>query len=130
MVQKKPGYEMPHYTEYDLYSMSRKSLVWAYCLLQNKFERLRDRDYEDLKERYRILNVRLFGRSSEQSSIRAGKPDRIKTRKRPGRVMMKIIRRAMATQIPETKRKANGILSDPKDALARLQTVCRLLMRI
>ena len=72
MVEKKPGYEMPHYTEYDLYSMSRKSLVWAYCLLQNKFERLRDRDYEDLKERYRILNVRLFGRSSEKSSILKG----------------------------------------------------------
>ena len=67
--KKKSRYGMPHYTEYDLYGMDKETLVWAYCFLQDKFEYLRDCDYADLEERYRILNVRVFGRSSEKSRI-------------------------------------------------------------
>ena len=60
MTDKKlAGYEMPHYTEHDLYEMDKESVVWAYCLLQDKFEHLRDCEYVDLKERYRILTVRI-----------------------------------------------------------------------
>ena len=62
-------YEMPHYTEHDLYAMDKESVVWAYCLLQEKFEHLRDCDYPDLEERYHILTVKAFGRSSEKSKI-------------------------------------------------------------
>ena len=77
MTDKKlAGYEMPHYTEHDLYEMDKESVVWAYCLLQDKFEHLRDCEYVDLKERYRILTVRMFGRSSEKSKILNGaKPE-------------------------------------------------------
>lgn len=66
-------YEMPHYTQYDLYTMDKELIVWAYCLLQGKYEDLRDHEYADLEERYRILKVRAFGRSSEKSSILKGK---------------------------------------------------------
>lgn len=69
---KMSGYEMPHYTEHDLCLMDKDSLVWAYCLLQHKFERLRDCDYADLEERYHILKIKAFGRSSEKSSILGG----------------------------------------------------------
>ena len=64
---RKARYGMPHYTEYDLQAMDKDKLVWAYCLIQDRFERLRDRDYPDLEERFRILTVRTFGRSSEKS---------------------------------------------------------------
>ena len=70
--KKLAGYEMPHYTEHDLYAMDKEVVVWAYCLLQDKFEHLRDREYVDLKERYRILTVKMFGRSSEKSKILNG----------------------------------------------------------
>lgn len=60
---------MPHYTEHDLEAMDKDKLVWAYCLIQDRFERLRDHDYPDLEERFRILNARMFGRSSERSRI-------------------------------------------------------------
>lgn len=66
-------YEMPHYTQYDLYIMDKELIVWAYCLLQGKYEDLRDHEYADLEERYQILRVRTFGRSSEKSSILKGK---------------------------------------------------------
>ena len=69
---KKFRYEMPHYTEHELHAMDGESLVWAYCLLQDRFERLRDYDYADLEERFRILNVSMFGRSSEKSRILKG----------------------------------------------------------
>ena len=68
----KSRYEMPHCTEYDLRSMDKESLVWAYCLLQDRFERLRDCDYPSLEERYHILLARMFGRSSEKSSVISG----------------------------------------------------------
>ena len=70
--KKKSMYEMPHYTEYDLYSMDKERLVWAYCLLQDRFERLRDFDYPSLEERYHILNARMFGRSSEKTRVLKG----------------------------------------------------------
>ena len=70
--KKKNDYEMPHYTEYELMSMNKKSIVWAYCLLQKKFEHLRDYDYVDLEERLRIMTARMFGRSSEKSRILTG----------------------------------------------------------
>ncbi len=70
--KKKIRYEMPHYTEHDLHAMDEESLVWAYCLLQDKFEHLRDCDYADLEERFHILNARMFGRSSEKSRILNG----------------------------------------------------------
>ncbi|MCR5405658.1 MAG: IS66 family transposase [Lachnospiraceae bacterium] len=73
MTDKKMSkYEIPHYTEHDLNEMDKDAIVWAYCLIQDRFERLRDRDYPDLEERFRILNVRMFGRSSEKSSILGG----------------------------------------------------------
>lgn len=65
--------EMPHYTQYDLYTMDKELIVWAYCLLQDKYEDLRDHEYADLEERYRILKIRAFGRSSEKSAILKGK---------------------------------------------------------
>ena len=71
-VDRKHGYEMPHYTEHDLMSMDKESIVWAYCLLQDRFEHLRDCDYVDLEERLRIMTVRMFGRSSEKSKILTG----------------------------------------------------------
>ena len=70
--KKFAGYEMPHYTEHDLYAMDKEVVVWAYCLLQDKFEHLRDCEYVDPKERYRILTVKMFGRSSEKSKILNG----------------------------------------------------------
>ena len=70
--KRKARYEMPHYTEHDLQAMDERSLVWAYCLLQDKFEHLRDCDYADLEERFHILNARMFGRSSEKSRILKG----------------------------------------------------------
>ena len=75
----KSGYEMPHYTEHDLMSMDKEAVVWAYCLLQDRFEHLRDCDYVDLEERLRIMTVRMFGRSSEKSKILAGSGDKSKT---------------------------------------------------
>ena len=72
MNPKKNEYEIPHYTEYELMSMDKKSVVWAYCLLQNKFEHLRDCDYVDLEERLRIMTMRMFGRSSEKFRILTG----------------------------------------------------------
>ena len=69
---KKQRYEMPHYTEHDLMSMGKEFVVWAYCLLQDRFEHLRDCDYADLEEKYRIMTVRMFGRSSEKSRILNG----------------------------------------------------------
>ena len=71
-ADNKCRHEMPHYTEYDLISMDKEALVWAYCLLQDKFERLRDCDYADLEERLRIMTVRMFGRSSEKTRILTG----------------------------------------------------------
>ena len=71
-TDNKCRHEMPHYTEYDLISMDKEALVWAYCLLQDKFERLRDCDYADLEERLRIMTVRMFGRSSEKTRILTG----------------------------------------------------------
>ena len=68
-------YEMPHYTEYDLMAMDKEHIVWAYCLLQDRFEHLRDCDYPDLEERLRIMTVRMFGRSSEKSRILSGSGD-------------------------------------------------------
>ena len=65
----KRRYEMPHYTEHDLMSMDKESIVWAYCLLQDKFERLRDCDYVNLEEQLRIMTVRMFGRSSEKTRM-------------------------------------------------------------
>ncbi|MCR5789196.1 MAG: transposase [Lachnospiraceae bacterium] len=71
-ADNKHRYEIPHYTEHNLMSMDKESIVWAYCLLQDKFEHLRDCDYVDLEERLRIMTVRMFGRSSEKSSILTG----------------------------------------------------------
>ena len=71
-VKKMSKYEMPHYTEDDLMSMDKESLVCAYCLLQDRFEHLRDCDYADLEERFHILNARVFGRSSEKSRVLKG----------------------------------------------------------
>ena len=65
-------YEIPHYTEHDLYAMDKEAIVWAYCLIQDRFEHLRDCDLPDLLERFRILNARMFGRSSERSKILDG----------------------------------------------------------
>ena len=78
---KRAKYEMPHYTQYDLYTMDRESIVWAYCLLQDRFESLRDSDYADLEERFHILKVRAFGRSSERSSILKGEKPKGSERK-------------------------------------------------
>ena len=70
--KKKYVYEMPHYTEHDLKLMDKEFIVWAYCLLQDKFEHLRDCDYVDLEERLRIMTARMFGRSSEKTDILTG----------------------------------------------------------
>ena len=75
--KKKYGYEMPHYTEHELDSMDKETIVRTYCLLQEKFEHLRDCDYVDLKERLRIMTVRMFGRSSEKTKVLTG--DKAKT---------------------------------------------------
>lgn len=71
-TKKTMDYSFPHYTETELTKMDHVNLVWAYCLLQNRFEHLRDVDMPDLKEKYRISIVRKFGRSSEKESILSG----------------------------------------------------------
>ena len=69
-------YSFPHYTESDLLRLDHESLVWAYCLLQDRFECLRDRDLPDLEERYRISLARQFGRSTEKTSALSGKGEK------------------------------------------------------
>jgi len=65
-------YGFPHYTEDELRALDHEALVWAYCLLQARFEHLRDKDLPDLEEKYRISLVKRFGRSSEKSSVMTG----------------------------------------------------------
>ena len=67
-TKKKMDYRFPHYTEDDLRTLDHEALVWAYCLLQDRFEHLRDYDLPNLEEKYRIRLVKQFGRSTEKSS--------------------------------------------------------------
>lgn len=71
-TKKKMDYSFPHYTEDDLRAFDPEALVWAYCLLQDRFEHLRDYDLPDLEEKYRISLVKRFGRSTEKSSALTG----------------------------------------------------------
>lgn len=71
-TKKKMDYRFPHYTEDDLRTLDHEALVWAYCLLQDRFEHLRDYDLPNLEEKYRIRLVKQFGRSTEKSSALTG----------------------------------------------------------
>lgn len=63
------NYDLPHDTESDLRCLDHEALVWAYCLLQDRFEDLRDRLIPDLKEKYLVSRIRQYGRSSEKMSV-------------------------------------------------------------
>ena len=134
---KMSGYEMPHYTEHDLCLMDKDSLVWAYCLLQHKFERLRDCDYADLEERYHILKIKAFGRSSEKSSILGGQPLVTKTAKTDRATTKKTMTAKPAAKMagvpavkkPRVKRRQKGILSGQRDVQAGSRITFRSLRR-
>ena len=88
-TKKTMDYRFPHYTEDDLRALDPEALVWAYCLLQDRFEHLRDYDLPDLEEKYRISLVKRFGRSTEKSSSLTGhsqekKPDGKATEQKSG----------------------------------------------